>query len=147
MSITELIRPIETTVTASDPLTYAAKHLSRHDYVTVVHSAQDRTPRGIITRGDLAEQKLAHPQSWPLKECGSVLRGANRILSPEAEVEDVVEVLTTSGVRPLLVGANGKPAGVLEPTSIFQWCAEHSPAALEKLAYLVSAEERSRARG
>lgn len=147
MNISQLLTPIGATVAASEPLTHAAKLVGDRDrgYVTVLRGPEDSTPLGVITDGDLSRIKLKRPTQWPLMTCQSALNGRSRLLRPETGVDDVVEVFSTSGVRPLLVGAHGSPVSVLEPGSIFQWCAEHSPSSLEKLAYLISAEERTRA--
>lgn len=143
MNITHMLTPIGSTVSASEPLTYAAKQIGDggRGYVTVVHSQQNPSPLGLITQGDLARIKREYPQQWPLKTCQSALPGPVKYVSPKAAVDEVVARLTESGVRPLLVGGRGSTVSVLEPARIFQWCAEHSPETLEELAYLISAEE------
>ena len=146
MNISQLVAPIGPTVSESEPMTHVAKLLTNNDrgFVTVVQDGPKVNPRGFITHGDLAKVKLKHPQQWPLMKCRSVLAGRPQShLRDEDAIEQAVELLKREGVRPLLIFTSSKLLGVLEPAKVFNWCAEHSPSALEELAYLVSQEERN----
>ncbi|MCH8560163.1 hypothetical protein [Nesterenkonia sp. DZ6] len=59
-------------------------------------------------------------------------------LHPEDSFDVDVSTLQVHGVRPLLVRDEGELIGVLEPTTVFPWCAQHRPAVLEELAALAS---------
>lgn len=146
MNISQMVTPVGPTISETQPLTHAAKLLSDdgRGYATVVQSGPGGKPRGFITHGDLARAKLKHPQQWPLMRCGALLKGRPQShLRADDAVEQAIELLKQHGVRPLLIYTGANMLGVLEPAKVFQWCAEHSPEALEELAYLVSEEERS----
>lgn len=143
MKIRELLGAFGPTLAKAQPLSHAEKLLTelKRDYLTVT----DRSGRavGFITVADVSQAKLDDPTDWSTAPCSAAAETASQRLGPEDHMDAAVQALTLHGVRPLLVYEKDKPVGVLEPTAVFQWCAEHRPEALDELAYIASAEERS----
>ena len=143
MKIGELMSALGPTLVKAQPISHAEKLMAEQnrDFLTVT----DRSGRavGFITQADVSQAQLGHLPDWSTAPCSAVVEIVSQRLGTEDHIESAVQMLTYHGVRPLLVYENGRPVGVLEPTSVFQWCAEHRPEALDELAYIVSSEERS----
>lgn len=143
VKIRELMTAFGPNVSEAQPLGRAHKLLRdlNRDYLTVI--GRDEHPVGFITHADVEQVKQGQPEDWTALRCGSVLEPVNDQLDPDDEVDVALELLICHGVRPLLVREKNTPVGVIEPTVVFQWCAEHRPEVVDKLAHIATQEERS----
>ncbi|GFZ99862.1 CBS domain-containing protein [Nesterenkonia alkaliphila] len=129
----ELIHPVGHRISHTHGLESAARMLSETgaDYI-VITNMSDRAV-GVVTDRDLDNLKESDPERWSFRRCASAVKTQPR-LTVDDTVEDVLKVFDQQEVRPLLVHEGREVAGILRPTEVFQWCAEHRPSALDHLA-------------
>lgn len=142
--IRDALMPLGPLIRAADGVE-AALHLLTEadvDYVTVTDDGG--APLGLVTRGDIDQLQRENPHHWADMRCGNVTVPPGRYLHPDDSFNAAVETLKDDGVRPLLILKGTEMVGVLAPSAVFQWCAEHRPAALEELAQLAGPAEPPR---
>lgn len=136
-TVGELVHPLGPTICHTQALETAARVLEETgtEYVTVINLS-DR-PIGVITYQEIASLHELPTERWAAKRCAGAVK-IKPYLSVEDSVAAVVELFTQDEVWPLLVFDGGKGVGVLPPSEVFQWAAEHEPAVLDQLADRVS---------
>lgn len=139
--IRDVLMPLGPLVRAADGVEDALQLLARSgvDYVTVTDDGN--APLGLITRNDVDHLQRENPHHWADMRCGNVIVPPGRYLHPDDSFNAAVDVLRDDGVRPLLILDGTEMVGVLAPSAVFQWCAEHRPSVLEELAYLANRTE------
>lgn len=136
----DAVRPLRPQILATDDVGIALKQLQETgvDYLVVADAAG--SPIGLITHADF-DHLSWNPEDSPPAPCADLIETPIQSLHPEDSFDGAVSMLQASGVRPLLVRDEGEPIGVLEPTTVFQWCAQHRPKVLEELAERASRRE------
>lgn len=124
-------------VLTTDKIDVAHSQLQRTDVDYLLVTDAQGTPAGLITRAEL-DQLQENPESWSSTLCGDLVEARLPYLDPADCFDAALAVLKDHGVRPLLVLSGGKFIGVLEPTVVFQWCAQYRPSVLEELATLAA---------
>lgn len=134
-TVRELSHPIGLSLCETLPLSNAERLLSKTgtDYV-VIRNLSDQ-PIGVITERDITKLTLARPERWASPRCACAVQ-QQPALRADAGLNDVIELFLHEHeeIRPLLVHESHGVLGVLRPTEVFQWCAEHRPDALDALA-------------
>lgn len=143
LNVGELLAPLKAPVELTQPLATAARLLDGPDLEFVTLMDPSGQPVGFLTQSDLHRVRTRRPNDWESARCATVIQMPKQYLSPQSSVQEAVEMLRTEGVRPLLVREGSEPEGVLEPSAVFQWCAENSPETLDELALMASTEERN----
>lgn len=143
MNVGHLLVPLKAPVELTQPLATAARLLDGPDLEFVTLMDPSGQPVGFLTQSDLHRVRTRRPNDWETTRCATAIRMPTQYLSPEDPVQEAVEMLRNEGVRPLLVRKDSETEGVLEPSAVFHWCAEHSPEVLDELAFMASAEERN----
>lgn len=140
-SLRDALVPVNAQILTSDGVETALERLQAAgtDYILVTDPIDG--PIGLITREDIEQLQWKHPDYWAAMRCGNAVSPPARFIHPAASFDAAVDMFKDEGVRPLLVVDSGAIVGVLEPTAVFQWCAEYWPAALEELAQLARAAE------
>lgn len=131
--VRELLRPIGLSLCETLPLNSAERLLREtgDDYVVITNLSDQHI--GVITERDISELKLDRPEKWASRRCACAVQ-QQPTLQVDAVVDDVIELFRHEDIRPLLVFQGPEVLGVLRPTEVFQWCAEHRPEALNELA-------------
>lgn len=132
-TVRELLHPIGLSLCETLPLSNAERLLSRTgtDYV-VIRNLSDQ-PIGVITERDITKLKLARPENSASLRCACAVQ-QQPTLRADAGLNEAIELFLHEQIRPLLVFNSHEVIGVLRPTEVFQWCAEHRPDALDELA-------------
>ena len=128
--------PVSVQIRASEGVEAALSQLQNPGVPYVAVTEHDDTPVGVLTAEDIEQLRHKYPDYWSAMRCGNAIVAPARFLEADEPFDTAVELLRDEGVRPLLVLEGEKMAGVLEPTVVFQWCAEHRPDAVEALAQL-----------
>lgn len=132
-TVRELMSPIGPTVLQSQMLEHAAHEIAVWGEPVVVMDASDK-PLGIITEADLDTAASNAAEDWRTIPCGQLTESSELFLSADDPLESVLQNYQQGRIRPFIVLNGREPSGVLHPTSVFQWCAEHYPAVLSTLS-------------
>ncbi|GAA1139655.1 CBS domain-containing protein [Nesterenkonia lutea] len=133
--IRDLLRPVGHSVceTQSVDAAFRSLNITQADEV-VVRDLFDR-PLGFVTREDIERFKDARPRDWARKCCAQLVDRMPSLLNPEDPLESAVEYYRDYGIRPLVISSQSEAVGVLHPTDVFQWCAQHDANLVEELAH------------
>jgi signal-transduction protein with cAMP-binding, CBS, and nucleotidyltransferase domain len=137
----DFLLPLYGRVLASEGVDTALQHMEAAGVECLVITDPEDGPLGLITRDDIEQLQWKHPDLWSAMRCGNVVVAPSRFIHAHETFAAAAEILKSEGVRPLLVLESGNILGVLEPTAVFQWCAEHQPTFLEELAELAREAE------
>ena len=132
-----VLRPLGPEIFASEDVAMARQRLRQAgvDHLVITDAAGSSV--GFLTRADL-EPLFRGPEDASSTPCADLIANAAPSLYPDDSFDSAVTVLRAHGIRPLLVRDEGALIGVLEPTTVFQWCAQHRPTVLDELASLAS---------
>lgn len=112
----------------------AWRHLETAGVEYLAITDPEEGPLGIVSRFDVAQLQRKYPDYWSDMRCGNVIVASDRFLNADDSFDAAVSMLKDEGLRPLLILEDDSICGVLEPTAVLQWCAEHRPEALQELA-------------
>ncbi len=131
-TIEPLVSPIALTVRHNQLLQDIAPTIKkRGEPVVVVDDAGQ--PVSIITEADIHSTATDDPEGWHTIPCCQLADSSEGALRMDHPLADVLWMYQQGCIRPMLVFSSGASVGVLHPTSVFQWCAENSPALLSIL--------------
>lgn len=130
--VRDLMDPPTATVWWSQSILEATRRMTEDADTIVVLDLSNRAA-GLITRADVDRMVAQHPQTWTKKRCACLTRPAQNRMRPDQSIEGVIWRYQREGVKPLLVFNGEEAVGVLHPGPVLSWCAEHHPAAFEKL--------------
>ena len=146
-AVRELMSPIGPTVLASHPLGQAAHEISVWGEPVVVMDVSDK-PVGVITEDDLDSVALDdaatlvalddtaefdNATDWRKIPCSRLVEVPQQVLYVDDPIERVLAQYEQDQVHPLLVFDGQNAVGIIHPTSVYEWCAEHDPSTLTKL--------------
>ena len=132
-TVREMTSPIGPRVLPSQMLEHAAHEIAVWSEPVVVMDASGK-PLGIITEADLDTAASNAAENWRTIPCGQLTESSELFLSADDPLESVLQNYQQGQIRPLVVLNGHEPVGVLHPTTVFQWCAEHYPAVLSTLS-------------
>lgn len=141
MKVPELLQPLGLMVCHTQGLGRAAQLLRETGADHVVITSMSEQPLGLITERDIDRFRQLHPTKWSAKRCACAVKERPRVYV-EDSIDRIVEIFRQHEIRPLLVYDGHTLLGVLRPTEVFQWCAEHGHHALDGLAAQVRREEQ-----
>ncbi|MGJ9372589.1 CBS domain-containing protein [Nesterenkonia sp. CF4.4] len=126
-------------VFASEDIAMARQRLRQGGVEHLVVTDAAGRSVGFLTRADLdlLDRIPGVSSSTP---CADLIATSVPSLHPEDSFDAAIATLQIHGVRPLLVCEDEELIGVLEPTTVIQWCAQHRPNALEELVARPTAE-------
>lgn len=133
-TLREALLPVPGHVLASECMDSALKHLETAGVEYLAIADPEEGPLGVVSCFDIKQLKRKYPDHWADMRCGNVIVASDRFLNADDSFDAAISLLMEEGLRPLLVLERNTVCGVLEPTSVLQWCAEHRPAALQELA-------------
>ncbi|NDK32197.1 CBS domain-containing protein [Nesterenkonia haasae] len=130
----ESVVPVQGHIVASESMESALKHLDAAgvDYLVLTDPVEG--PRGVVSRSDIEQLQRKYPDYWSDMRCGNAIVASDRFLTANDSFDEAVGIMQQEGTRPLLVLEEDTVYGVLEPTAVLRWCAEHRPEALQELA-------------
>src|SRR5690625_3733290 len=146
-TVREVLSPIGPTVLASHPLGQAAHEISVWGEPVVVMDVSDQ-PLGVITEDDLDSVALDDAATlvalddtaefdntahWRKIPCSRLVEVPQHVLYVDDPIERVLAQYEQDQVHPLLVFDGQNAVGIIHPTSVYEWCAEHDPSTLTKL--------------
>lgn len=134
LRLSDAVVPLRGHILASESIDNALKQLTTSGGEYLAITDPEEGLRGIMSRSDIEQLQRKYPDYWSMMRCGNVVVASERILNVEDTFDAAVDMLKEEGLRPLLVLQGNTICGVLEPTSVLQWCAEHRPEALQELA-------------
>ncbi|RJN32952.1 hypothetical protein [Nesterenkonia natronophila] len=140
-TVRDALVPLNGHVLASEGVETALQRMRTAGVEYLVITDPEDGPLSLITREDTEQLQSKHPDLWSAMRCGNVVVAPSRFLQADEGLGAAAEVLKSEGVRPLLVVDGEDIVGALEPTAVFQWCAEHRPAVLDELAQLARDSE------
>ncbi|MBO0596282.1 CBS domain-containing protein [Nesterenkonia sp. E16_7] len=132
-TVRQLLHPLGLSLCETLPLDSAEQMLRESGSGYVVITNMSDQPIGVITDRDIREVKLARPEKWASRRCACAVQ-VHPALQAGMVIDEVIELFSYQEIRPLLVREGHEVIGVLRPTEVFQWAAEHRPEALELLA-------------
>lgn len=139
--VRELIQPLGLTVCQTQGLGLAAERLSETGVDHVVITTMSEQPLGLLTERDIEKFKQLHPAKWSSKRCACAVKERPRVHVNDS-LDRVIEILGDDEIRPLLVYDGHALLGVIRPTEVFQWSAEHRPRAFDRLAAQARRQEQ-----
>jgi hypothetical protein len=146
-TVREVLSPIGPTVLASHSLGQAAHEISVWGEPVVVMDVSDQ-PLGVITEDDLDSIALddaatlvalddtaefGNTTDWRKMPCSRLVEAPQHVLRAEDPIERVLAHYQQHEVYPLLVFDGQHAVGIVHPGSVYEWCAEHDPGALDTL--------------
>ena len=132
-TVRQLLHPLGRSLCETLPLDSAEQMLRESGSGYVVITNMSDQPLGVITDRDVREVQLARPKKRASPRCASAVQ-VHPALHAGVVIDEVIELFSHQEIRPLLVTEDHEVIGVLRPTEVFQWAAEHRPEALELLA-------------
>ncbi len=142
MRACDLASPISHTLWMTQSLSEAAARLADDSEAVVVVNFSSQ-PIGVITEADLKDIAAREPNSWTWKRCACLVPELRRWVRPDASLTDILAWYQREQVWPLLVFDGQRAGGIIYPSTVFQWCAEHDPEAWESLGHGTEAASES----
>jgi hypothetical protein len=132
-TVRDLMSPLGRTVSEVDTLGHAADLVQAQGGVVAL---VDETGHaiGTITHTDLQATAAQDPEHWQTRPCQDLPTLQQGRVRPEHPIEGVVWHYRQDQIRPALVFNGPEAVGLLHPTAVFQWCAQHLPTALPALS-------------
>ncbi|MBE1514428.1 CBS domain-containing protein [Nesterenkonia halotolerans] len=101
--------------------------------LVIIRDLHDR-PIGVLTSENIDAFTAAHPQDWWHRRCAQAVVQMPETLGPEDSPGACAQYYREHGVRPVVIFDQDDPLGLLHPTEVFQWCAQHDDSVVEELA-------------
>ncbi|HRO31664.1 hypothetical protein [Citricoccus sp.] len=140
-TVRDLMSPLGVTAYEGDLVAEVAVRLSGPADTVVLVDAAGRAV-GVIVATDIERFGRQQAGRW-LDRRWFDLGGPDQAwVRPEHPVEGVVWHYRHGPIRPLLVFNGNEAIGVVHPSAVFQWCAEHLPAVLPELSQRAAAQAR-----
>lgn len=130
----DLLRPLGPAVDETLELESIAQMLNEGGVNCVMVTDLDDRAIGLITDDDVERAKVLDPSGWRTAPCVGAVTPFAEGLRVGDTLDDAAAMFKHVGVRLILVSDGDEPVGVLHPSEVFQWCAEHRPELLESLA-------------
>jgi ABC-type transporter Mla MlaB component len=132
-TVAELMSPLGRTVCEADTLGHAADLIDAQGGMVALVN-QTGHAIGTIIHTDLQAVAAQDPEHWRTRPCRDLPTRQDSSVRPEHLIRGVVWHYRQDQIRPLLVLNGPEAVGVLHPTAVFQWCAQHLPTALPVLS-------------
>ena len=112
-SVSDVMTSNPRTVAPSDPLTDAAKIMRDADVGAVVVTESD-VVTGILTDRDIVVRAIAEGKSPSEAKVADALEDREvKTVTPDASVDDVVELMREAKIRRIPVVEDGRPVGIV----------------------------------
>lgn len=132
-SVRDLLSPIRQVLWGTQSLEEAALRLDAEGEAVVVLNLSAR-PMGLLTKADVDLLAQREPKTWRRKRCACLMPASLTHLQLSDSLEDVIACCQSGRITPLLVFDGGQAVGIIYPSTVSQWCADHHPQALEALS-------------
>lgn len=136
MNVSDIMSPHIVSIRQDEPVSAAARLLTRHGLGSLPVCGADGRLRGIVTDRDIVLRCVAadeDPQSMKISEIMS--RGVCCV-SPDDSVESAAGIMSREQVRRLPVVENGRPVGVISICDMIRSgrCAAEAAGALSEIS-------------
>ncbi|MCY1159275.1 MAG: hypothetical protein MOP51_2300 [Citricoccus sp.] len=132
-TVGELMSPLGRTVCETETLGHAADLIDAQGGVVALVNETGQAI-GTLTHTDLQAAATQDPEHWRTRPCRDLPTRQDSSVRPEHLIRGVVWHYRQEKIRPLLVFNGPEAIGLLHPTVVFQWCAQHFPSALPALS-------------